>query len=124
MIIEVTCALLEHEGRFFIARRAPHKPMAGYWEFPGGKIEPGEAPEQALQRELKEELGIEVCVGSWVATSEEQQAERTLRLHCYRVRWLGGAIRLLDHDRYQWVRGDELAGFRLCPPDRPFLRYL
>ncbi len=123
-VVEVSCAVLERDGCVLIARRASHKAMAGFWEFPGGKIEAGETPEQSLARELVEELGIEVAVGEYLATSEEQSVERLLRLHCYRVRWLGGEIRLIDHDRYLWVEKSALASYRLCPPDRPLLDYL
>lgn len=119
--VDVVCAVLEDRGRFFIARRAGHKAMAGFWEFPGGKVESGESHQEALARELREELGITVSVGAFVATTEERHDLRLLRLHCYRAQWLDGELRLLDHDDYRWVEKASFADYLFCPPDRPFL---
>lgn len=101
-------------GRVLVARLAPHKRLAGLWEFPGGKVEPGETPEVALARELEEELGLSVEVGALVGVGVAGR----VRLSGYRCRWVGGRIGAVkkDHDAFAWAEPSAL-GTRYAMPD-------
>jgi len=114
----VTAAILEEDGRVFVARRGPGRHLAGKWEFPGGKVEPGETPEQALRRELTEELGITCEVGEFLCAAVYEGREPPLELLVYRVRRLAGAIVLREHVDARWVSPGDLAGLDLPESDR------
>jgi len=114
----VTAAIIEEEGRVFVARRGPGRHLEGRWEFPGGKVEPGETPEQALARELAEELGIVGEVGEFLCSAIYEGTEPPLELLAYRVRRGPGAIELREHTEARWVAPAELAGMDLPPSDR------
>ncbi len=79
VVLVAAVALIDADGRVLLARRPEGKPMAGLWEFPGGKVEPGETPEAALMRELREELGIDICVPSSGKSSASTSACRAWR---------------------------------------------
>ncbi|WP_414172286.1 (deoxy)nucleoside triphosphate pyrophosphohydrolase [Clavibacter tessellarius] len=97
--LEVVAAVLIRDGRALACRRAPHKPGAGTWEFPGGKVELGEAPRAALAREIREELGIDVTVGALVDRSEVPVGDRVIDLACYLVDPVGDMpAASTDHD--------------------------
>ena len=117
--IVVTAAINEKAGAVLIVRKAPGKRHAGRWEFPGGKVEAGEGPEDCLQREIMEELGIRVRVDGFVCESRYRYPHAAIRLLAYRVEWLSGDIRLSDHDDAAWVRPQGLADWDLLPADRP-----
>ena len=87
LIIDVVAALIIRKGRFFAAQRGAGKSHAGLWEFPGGKIEPNETPQEALARELREELGITAYPADFITTRETHDPDRTIRVHLYRV-WM------------------------------------
>ncbi|MGE9266461.1 MAG: (deoxy)nucleoside triphosphate pyrophosphohydrolase [Verrucomicrobiales bacterium] len=110
--------MIFQKKRVLACRRARGE-LAGCWEFPGGKKEPGEAGEEALQRELCEELGIETEVGRLRQVVIWRSASRLIRLHAYEVRHWTGELRCLDHKEMRWVdawRGDVLAW---APADVP-----
>lgn len=108
-MIQVAAGVLWHEGRVLLGeRRLP----AGRWEFPGGKVEPGESTPECLVRELREELGIEVRVGRLIA-----EVRQEIHLLAYEVRWVGGSLEVLDHVRVAWVLPDELSSYALMPGD-------
>ncbi|MCA0757058.1 8-oxo-dGTP diphosphatase MutT [Paenibacillus sp. N4] len=124
-MIEVAAAIIEDgEGRMLIARRAPGKSQAGMWEFPGGKLEPGESPEACLRRELLEEMGIEIEPYAYFGVNEHDYGAVTIRLLAYRARFVSGEIALTDHDEYRWVSAAELEEYRFAPADVPFLEML
>jgi 8-oxo-dGTP diphosphatase len=83
-LVEVVAAVIKRNGRYLITRRLEGTHLAGLWEFPGGKILPGEKPEDALRRELKEELGVEAAVGELIETVDWTYLEKSVRLHFYR----------------------------------------
>ena len=114
----VTAAIIEEEGRVFVARRGPGRHLSGMWEFPGGKVEPGETPERALARELAEELGIACEVGELLCSAVYEGTQPALELLAYRVHRGPGAIELREHAEARWVRPAELAGMNLPPSDR------
>jgi 8-oxo-dGTP diphosphatase len=122
--IPVAAAILEDAGRILIARRGPGDPMAGRWELPGGKLEPGESPRDCLRRELQEELGIETAVGAFFGASLHRYDHVAIRLLAYRVRLVAGAIRPTVHDRCLWVPLQRLGEYDFCPADRPLVAQL
>jgi len=114
----VTAAIIEENGRVFVARRGPGRHLSGKWEFPGGKVEPGETPEQALERELGEELGIACEVGEFLCSAVYAGREPGLELLAYRVHRGPGPIELREHTEARWVSPEELAGMNLPESDR------
>jgi 8-oxo-dGTP diphosphatase len=120
--IKVAAAVIRDDaGRVLIARRRTGKAFAHKWEFPGGKIEEGETPEQCLVRELREEFDIEADVGAHVASSQAQYAELTIELHAYATRYLRGHFQLTDHDAVAWVAPDVLTQYEMPEPDVPIV---
>jgi 8-oxo-dGTP diphosphatase len=118
-MIQVTAAVILKDYRVLVARRSPHKHMGGYWEFPGGKIEDGETPQQALARELLEELGITIRVGEYFITNEHDYGDKKISLIAYFCSWFAGSLRLADHDAVQWCSATELLELDLAPADIP-----
>ena len=117
MKIEVAAACLVHDHKVFIARRAPSQPLAGKWEFPGGKVEAGETIQACLARELAEEFGIEVAVGAFVADSIHRRDGKTFHIVAHQTEWLGGEIVPVAHDRIAWAGPGELLAYDLLPAD-------
>lgn len=120
------CVLVDVDGRVLIAKRPPGKPMAGLWEFPGGKLEPGETPEDALIRELEEELGINVaksCLAPLTFASHSYPDVHILMPLFVCRRW-DGTIRPLHHSDLRWVRPAELRDFEMLPADEPVASFL
>jgi 8-oxo-dGTP diphosphatase len=122
--IKVTAAILEKDGRILIAQRKSKGHLAGKWEFPGGKIEAGETPEECLAREINEEFGIEVSVGDFFGSNIHHYAHISIELIAFRPFWICGGIHSTDHKDYQWVTIDELGQFDFAPADRPFVEQL
>jgi 8-oxo-dGTP diphosphatase len=114
----VTAAVIEENGRVLIARRKKGDRCEGRWEFPGGKVEPGESPESSLERELREELGIEVAVGERLCAHPFRVGEAPMELLVYRTRIVKGEIVCHDHDEVRWIAPRELDAFDLTDPDR------
>jgi 8-oxo-dGTP diphosphatase len=106
-------------GRVLAARRAGPPEVAGGWEFPGGKVEPRESAEDAVVREIREELGVQVAVTGWL--DGEQQIRAGLVLRVATGRLVAGELVPHEHDLVRWLRGDELDTVRWLPADRPFL---
>lgn len=119
--VDVIAGILEWEGLILIARRAEDGRLPNLWEFPGGKVESGETPEQALQREFREELGVEIDVGKHVGVSVYQYPEGSVRLSAYRVYHRSGDFELRVHRELRWVRLAELRDFPLAPADIPLV---
>jgi 8-oxo-dGTP diphosphatase len=117
-MLKVTAAILEEGGKVFIARRREGKNLAGKWEFPGGKIEPGESPEESLVRELAEELDMRVSVDGLLCRTTFRGGPVDLELLAYRVTRLGGEPVLREHDAAAWVEPSELMRYDLADSDR------
>jgi len=117
----VAAALVDADTRVLIARRPKGKAMAGLWELPGGKIEPGEVPEAALARELFEELGIDVCVSCMhpFTFASHSYADFHLVMPVFLIRRWDGAVRALAHDSLAWVRPARLGDYPMPPADAP-----
>jgi 8-oxo-dGTP diphosphatase len=122
--VRVTAALMQEGGRVLIGRRRPGKHMGGKWELPGGKIEPGESPEQSLARELAEELGVEVRVGEFLCATPFDRGDARLELLVYRVERIAGEPALLEHQEIRWVDPADLAGYDLADSDRKVVERL
>ncbi|WP_206046882.1 NUDIX domain-containing protein [Mangrovimicrobium sediminis] len=119
--IDVTAALIVKDGRILAARRAPGKHLAGYWEFPGGKLEPNETPESCLERELAEEFSISTRVHSFIGESVHDYGEKVVRLLGYEVEHTAGDFELVDHDELRWLSVDELYEVEWAPADIPLV---
>jgi len=123
-VIQVVAAVIRREGRVLLCRRTHPEWLAGRWEFPGGKLEEGEDPRAALERELAEELGIRCTVGASLGTHVHHYPGYSLELDAYEVTWTAGELRPTDHDALAWVRPGELDEFELAPADLPIARTL
>lgn len=119
----VTAAVLERDGLILLARRKTGR-SAGKWEFPGGKLEPGETPEACLRRELAEEFGIVAEVGALVGEAAIDAGPSGPRLRAYRVRWLAGDLVPQDHDQVAWAAPAALLAYDLLPADVVIARQL
>jgi 8-oxo-dGTP diphosphatase len=123
--LEVVAAVLIRDGRALACRRAAHKPGAGTWEFPGGKVESGETPERALTREIREELGVDIAVGALVDRSEVPVGDRVIDLACYLADPVGPLpVTSTDHDELRWVPLADLGALDWSAPDLPAVRRL
>jgi 8-oxo-dGTP diphosphatase len=123
LLIVVACALLDADGRVLITKRPDGKTMAGLWEFPGGKIEPGERPEEALIRELKEELGIDVreeCLAPLTFASHAY-AEFALLMPLFVCRRWAGEPEGREGQVLKWVRPARLRDYPMPPADAPLV---
>lgn len=120
--IQVTAAIIQKDQKIFIARRSANKHLAGYWEFPGGKIENGETDEECLSRELKEELSIVVNVQDFFMENKHDYGQKEIILKAYFCEFISGEIILTDHDQYAWVDRSELESFEFAPADVPFIK--
>jgi 8-oxo-dGTP diphosphatase len=125
-VLVVAAALIDTDGRVLIAQRPEGKALAGLWEFPGGKIEPGERPEQALIRELREELGIEVsaaCLAPFVFTSHAYDSFHLL-MPLYLLRRWSGTVQRREHAALKWVKPSQLSDYPMPPADEPLVAWL
>ena len=122
----VTAALIEQDGLMLIAQRRLDDNFPGYWEFPGGKIEPGESPEEALQRECKEELDIEIEVGRIYDVVFHRYEDLNVLLLFYVCRIISGSPCALHCEKFEWTPRTELEleKFRFLPADIPLIAQL
>lgn len=115
--IEVVAAIIEKDGKILICRRAENKTRALKWEFPGGKIEPGETPEQAVLRECREELDVDLCVKGEFMRVLHSYPDIEIQLTVFRTAIIGSDPRCIEHKEIRFVYPSELADFELCPAD-------
>jgi len=126
IVLVAACALVDTDGRVLIAQRPQGKPMAGLWEFPGGKVEHGERPEETLIRELKEELGItvsEACLAPLVFASHGYP-DFHLLMPLYVCRRWDGAITPREAQQLAWVKPNHLRDYEMPPADVPLISHL
>lgn len=123
-MIEVTAAIILNNDKVLIAQRAQGENLAGKWEFPGGKIEPGETPRECLKREIQEELGVDIEVLDFFDESIYTYHSGTIRLMAFRCRWLFGEITLNVHSQILWVNCYELDLYDFAPADIPLVKKL
>jgi 8-oxo-dGTP diphosphatase len=126
VVLVAACALIDADGRVLIAQRPPGKPMAGLWEFPGGKVDADERPEDALIRELKEELGIvvnEACLAPLTFASHGY-ADFHLLMPLYVCRRWEGQVIAREGQKLAWVRPNRLKDYPMPPADVPLISHL
>jgi 8-oxo-dGTP diphosphatase len=122
LLLVGACALVDADGRVLIARRPEGKPLAGWWEFPGGKVEAGESPEMAVVRELREELGVEPCeqcLQPFAFASETLEDGRALLMPLFICRRWDGFVDPKEGQQIAWVRPERLGDYDLLSADRP-----
>ena len=124
-IIRVTAAIIESGNKILIGqRKAKDSLFGGLWEFPGGKIEDGETPEECMARELKEELEIEVEVGTLITSNKHRYPNGIYELLVYKVEHISGNFVLNDHDEIKWITIAEISKFDFPPANTPIINYL
>ena len=126
VVLVAACALIDADGRVLIAQRPEGKSMAGLWEFPGGKVDPGERPEDALIRELKEELGIvvnEACLAPLTFASHTYE-DFHLLMPLYVCRRWEGMVTPRENQELAWVRPNRLRDYPMPPADVPLISHL
>ncbi len=121
---EVVAAILHQNGKILLAQRAIGQKLEGKWEFPGGKIEQGETPEQALVREIQEELCIRIKNISYYAESSYKYEFGEIKLLAYKAECLQQSITLSVHNQIRWVEPKDLLNYDLAPADIPIARRL
>ena len=121
-IIKVVAAILQNDDKILIAKKKEGKPLAGFYEFPGGKVEEGENPEDSLVRELMEEMSIKVTVKDYVGKSIYDYGNgKVIELLGYTAEIIEGDIVLTDHDEYRWVTLEEVCNYNIAPADIPLI---
>lgn len=115
-IVRVVAAVIEAGGRYLITQRRVTAVLPNLWEFPGGKVEPGEADEAALQREIRERLDAEVKVGQLISFVRHPYERYTVDLHLYQCELLSG-VRICQVQDYRWIRSDQFDDYEFTPAD-------
>ena len=126
VVLVAACAMIDADGRVLLAERPAGKTMAGLWEFPGGKVEPGERPEQTLIRELNEELDVvvnESCLAPLTFASHAYP-DFHLLMPLYVCRRWEGIVRAREGQRLVWVRPNRLKDYKMPPADEPLIAHL
>ena len=126
LVLVAACALIDSDGRVLLTRRPAGKPMEGLWEFPGGKIEPGERPEDTLVRELGEELGIVVredCLAP-LSFASHAYVEFHLLMPLYVCRRWEGMVEAKEAQEIAWVRPPRLKDYPMPPADKPLIAHI
>ncbi len=126
IVLVVACALIDPDGRVLLAQRPPDKNMGGLWEFPGGKVDSGETPEETLIRELHEELGItarEACLAPFTFASHAYP-DFHLLMPLYVCRRWEGTPQALEHQALKWVRPKDMGSYPMPPADLPLIPML
>ena len=118
--IEVVAALIRKDDRFLVCQRPPDKARALLWEFPGGKIEPGESGPEALVRECREELGADIRVLGAFMDVTHAYPDLTVHLTLYESRIVSGEVQRIEHSDIRWITPEEIDEYDFCPADQAF----
>ena len=121
--VRVTAAVIVHDGRIFTTQRG-YGPYKDGWEFPGGKIEAGETPEETIVREIREELNIAIAVDRYITTVEYDYPDFHLSMDCFYAHITDGQISLLEHEAARWVTRNQLDEVAWLPADLLLIPYL
>lgn len=121
--IEVVAAVIVKDGEFFATQRG-YGEWKDWWEFPGGKVEEGESPEDALKREILEELGCEISVDKYLLTVEYDYPAFHLSMHCYICSLVSGKLELREHEAARWLTKAGSRSVRWLPADVEVVNYL
>jgi 8-oxo-dGTP diphosphatase len=114
--IEVVAAIIRKDGQVFATQRG-YGEWKDWWEFPGGKLEAGESPEEALKREIREELSTDICIEEFLCTVEYDYPKFHLTMHCYKCSLLTEALHLNEHEAARWLTIKEIDSVRWLPAD-------
>ena len=117
-MVEVVAALIWDGPRFLICQRPEYKARGLLWEFVGGKVEPGETKEEALRRECREELDIDLAVGAEFMAVRHVYPDITVHLTLFHAQIVSGEIKLLEHNAVAWITPDEIPDYAFCPADK------
>ena len=124
-MIIVVAALIEKDGKYLIARRSTgSEDVLGKWEFPGGKVEPNETEEHAIEREIKEEFDMDIKAIRFLTNNICQYPSKTVNLKLYECKYIFGEFHLHDHSEYAFVDKNEIVNYDLCPADIPLAVYI
>lgn len=124
IIKDVCGALIEHQGKFLIAKRKSNDSFGGLWEFPGGGIEPGEEKEECLEREIKEELGVDIEVERLIYVFEDEIPELKINVYLFECKIKQGIPKPLDCQQVLWANLDQLKKLKLAQADAKVLNWL
>ena len=123
-VVEVVCALIWRGDKFLICQRPASKARALLWEFVGGKVEAGESKQQALMRECREELNIEISVGEEFASVTHEYSDLTVHLTLFNSTITEGEPQKLEHADIRWITPSEIPEYDFCPADKAFLELI
>ena len=121
--IEVVAAIICKDGAYFATQRG-YGEFEGMWEFPGGKIEPGESAEEALKREIQEELGVDITIDKFLCTTDYDYPSFHLTMHCYLCSIVSGEIELREHKSARWLTKESLDSVEWLPADLDIIKKL
>ena len=123
-MIDVVAAVIKKNNLYFIAQRNRNKHFAYYWEFPGGKVDKQETFENALKREIKEELSINIKVFNHIASEKHKDEKIDVNVHYFLCESLNDNIILFEHEDMKWLKKNELKKFKMAPGDSKIIKYL
>lgn len=123
-MIRVVCGIIFNKDKILLTRRKKGKSLEGFWEFPGGKVEKNENDSDALKRELKEELGLDVLQIDYFTENKHDYNSMSINLVAYKCIANEDPRKLVDHDKYEWVSIGEVVNFNLAEADKPILEDL
>lgn len=120
---KVVCALIVDKGLVLVCQRGPGQKLAGQWEFPGGKVDPGESPEIALMREIREELTLDIALQQPSPWFPHQYPWGDMQMQAFLATITGGQLTLTEHSQFLWVAPTELPDVDWCPADIPVVQW-
>lgn len=124
-MIKVVAALIEKDNKYLIAKRSTGSDdVLGKWEFPGGKVEPNETEEHAIEREINEEFDMNIKAIKFITNNICEYPTKTIDLRLYECKYISGEFHLHDHSEYLYVSKDEIINYDLCPADIPLAEYI
>ena len=124
-MITVVAALIKKGNKYLIARRSTgSEDVLGKWEFPGGKVEPGESEEHAIEREIKEEFEMDIKAIRFLINNVCEYPSKTIDLRLYECKHISGEFHLHDHSEYKFVNKKDIIKYELCPADIPLAEYV
>lgn len=123
-IVPVVIGILQREGLFLVAKRPPHTVMAGYWEFPGGKVEPQESQEKALARELDEEIGIQLLQASFLKQFKVNLPDRLIELNVWEILSYQGTPYGRETQEIRWIKADAFQSLEFLPSNQSLINFL
>lgn len=116
--MDVVAAIIENnDGDILIAKRNLKKAQGGLWEFPGGKIEKNESADDAIKREIKEELNIDIEINKWLIEKKYEYPERTINLILCSAKWIAGDLNLFEHEDSKWIKKEDIFKYEFAEAD-------